>query len=210
MLNSATIEAPEGDAPSPSPSSSSSRGLADWLLRNRVSLAVTSYQSGRLIPVGVNGENRVSMHHELLGRAMGLWADPQRLFVATQFQMWRFENILPPARGSSMPDRYYVARIAHTTGDLDVHDIAMTSDGRVYFVNSMFSCLAMLSPIHAFRAVWKPPFISKLAAEDRCHLNGLAMKDGVPRYATATSCSDVVSGWRDQRAEGARHRHQHR
>ena len=104
--NSATIEAPEADAPSPSPSSSSSRGLADWRSRNRVSLAVTSYQSGRLILVGVNGENCVSMHHELLGRAMGLWADPQRLFVATQFQMWRgFQKILPPARGSSMPDR---------------------------------------------------------------------------------------------------------
>jgi uncharacterized protein (TIGR03032 family) len=70
------------------------------------------------------------------------------------------------------------------------------------FVNTLFSCLATLSPTHAFRVFWKPPFISKLAAEDRCHLNGLAMRDGVPAYATATSRSDVVGGWRDRRADG--------
>jgi uncharacterized protein (TIGR03032 family) len=75
-------------------------------------------------------------------------------------------------------------------------------DGRILFVNSLFSCLATLSPTHAFRVFWKPPFISKLAAEDRCHLNGLAMKDGQPAYVTATSRSDVVNGWRNRRAEG--------
>jgi uncharacterized protein (TIGR03032 family) len=44
--------------------------------------------------------------------------------------------------------------------------------------------------------------LSKLAAEDRCHLNGMAMKDGRPRYATAVSTSDVVDGWRDRRQSG--------
>jgi uncharacterized protein (TIGR03032 family) len=62
--------------------------------------------------------------------------------------------------------------------------------------------LATLSPTHAFRLYWKPPFISKLAAEDRCHLNGLAMKEGAPAYVTATSRSDIVNGWRNRRAEG--------
>ncbi len=79
------------------------------------------------------------------------------------------------------PDRHYVPRVAHTTGDLDVHDIGVMADGRIVFVNTLFSCLATLSPTHGFRVFWKPPFISKLAAEDRCHLNGLAMKDGAPR-----------------------------
>ncbi|WP_325034733.1 TIGR03032 family protein [Nostoc sp. 'Lobaria pulmonaria (5183) cyanobiont'] len=44
--------------------------------------------------------------------------------------------------------------------------------------------------------------ISKLAAEDRCHLNGLAIRDGQPRYVTAVSQSDVAEGWRDRRADG--------
>ncbi len=76
------------------------------------------------------------------------------------------------------------------------------ADGQILFVNTLYSCLAVLSPTHSFRPVWTPPFISKLAAEDRCHLNGLAMKDGAPTHVTAVSKSDVVNGWRERRGEG--------
>jgi uncharacterized protein (TIGR03032 family) len=181
---------------------SCSRGMADWLGRNNVSLAFTSYQSGRLYLVGVDEHRRLSFHERFLARAMGLWADPQRLVVATLFQVWRFENVLGPAYNSPGADRHYVPRVAHTTGDIDIHDIGVMADGRIVFVNTLYSCLATLSPTHSFRPFWKPPFISKLAAEDRCHLNGLAMRDGAPAFVTATSRSDVVNGWRDRRAEG--------
>ena len=193
--------------PAPAPTAqpveiSCTRGFADWLLRNNVSLAFTSYQTGRLYLVGVNAGGQVAFHERFLARAMGLWADQQRLVVSTLFQLWRFENVLSGQTVPGNPDRHYVPRVAHTTGDLDIHDIGVMADGRIVFVNSLFSCLATLSPTHAFRLYWKPPFISKLAAEDRCHLNGLAMKDGVPAYVTATSRSDVVNGWRARRGEG--------
>lgn len=186
----------------PPVSISCSRGLADWLSRNKVSLAFTSYQSGRLYLVGVDEHKRVSFHERFLARAMGLWADPQRLLVATIFQVWRFENVMSSGGTGRGPDRHYVPRVAHTTGDLDIHDIAVMDDGRIVFVNTLYSCLATLSVAHSFKPYWKPPFISKLAAEDRCHLNGLAMRNGEPAYVTATSRSDVVNGWRDRRAEG--------
>ncbi|MCB1743348.1 MAG: TIGR03032 family protein, partial [Gammaproteobacteria bacterium] len=99
-------------------------------------------------------------------------------------------------------DRVYVPRIAHTTGDVDIHDIAPDATGRVVFVNTLFSCLATVSERHSFEVLWRPGFISKLAAEDRCHLNGLAMAQGVPRYVTAVGRSDVADGWREHRAEG--------
>ena len=143
-----------------------------------------------------------SFQERFLARAMGLWADPQRLVVATLFQVWRFENVLGPAYNSPGSDRHYVPRVAHTTGDIDIHDIGVMADGRIVFVNTLYSCLATLSQTHSFRPFWQPPFISKLAAEDRCHLNGLAMRDGAPAYVTATSRSDVVNGWRNRRAEG--------
>jgi len=54
----------------------------------------------------------------------------------------------------------------------------------------------------SFVPLWKPPFLSKLAAEDRCHLNGLAMENGRPRYVTSVSQTDVNDGWRDHRADG--------
>jgi uncharacterized protein (TIGR03032 family) len=179
-----------------------SRGFPDWLLRNKLSLAFTSYQTGRLYLVGVNADGRMSFHERFLARAMGLWADPQRLVISTLFQVWRFENIAQPTASANGPDRHYVPRVAHTTGDLDIHDVGVMGDGRIVFVNSLFSCLATLSPTHAFRLYWKPPFISKLAAEDRCHLNGLAMKEGAPAYVTMTSRSDIINGWRNRRAEG--------
>ena len=180
---------------------SASRGLAEWLALNKLSLAFTSYQSGRLYLVGVDADGRVSFHERQLARAMGLWADPQRLVVSTLFQVWRFENVVGTAE-SGRPDRHYIPRVAHTTGDLDIHDVSVMSDGRIVFVNTLFSCLALLSPVHSFRVFWKPPFVSRIAAEDRCHLNGLAMRDGAPAFVTATSRSDVVTGWRDRRAEG--------
>lgn len=181
---------------------SCTRGMADWLLAHRLSLAFTSYQSGGLYLVGVDDERRVAFHEVRVARAMGLWADPQRLVLATLNQLWRFENILSAGQLLDGADRHYVPRVAHTTGDLDIHDIGVAADGRAVFVNTRFSCLAVTSEIHSFRPIWKPPFISKLAAEDRCHLNGLAMKDGAPAYVTATSRSDVVDGWRARRTEG--------
>ena len=179
------------------------RGLAGWLLRNNVTVAFSSYQSGRLYLVGVDKDERVSFHERFFARAMGLYADPQRILLATLFQVWRLENILgPEQRTNEGADCHYVPRVAHTTGDLDIHDIGVMADGRIVFVNTLYSCLALLSPTHSFRSYWTPPFISKLAPEDRCHMNGLAMRDGQPAYVTAVCRSDVVNGWRDRRAEG--------
>ena len=183
------------------------RGLPEWLIANRLSLGFTSYQTGRLYLVGVDASFRVAVHEVHVARAMGLWADPQRLVLATLNQIVRFENMLPPGQVMSHAvgggaDRHYIPRVAHTTGDVDAHDVGVMGDGRIVFVNTLFSCLATLSNTHSFKPYWTPPFISKLAAEDRCHLNGLAIKDGLPAFVTATSRSDVVNGWRARRAEG--------
>ena len=69
-------------------------------------------------------------------------------------------------------------------------------------VNTLFSCLCTLHSSYSFVPRWQPPFISGLAPEDRCHLNGLAMDEGQPAYVTAVSRSDTVDGWRDRRGDG--------
>lgn len=191
--------APVADVPT---NISCSRGLSDWLLRHNCSLAFTSYQSGRLYLVGVDEKSAISFHERFLARAMGLWTDTQRLLVSTIFQLWRFENVVPPGGHADGADKHYVPRVAHTTGDIDVHEIGVLDDGRIVFVNTAYSCLATLSQTHSFKPYWVPPFISKLANEDRCHLNGLGMRDGVPTYVTTVSRSDIVNGWRERRAEG--------
>jgi len=180
-----------------------SRGFGNWLTRNRCSLAFTSYQTGQLFLVGRLPNGQVSFHQQNYVRAMGVHATPARLYVGSLFQVWRLENVLAPhERANESFDRLYVPRNAQTTGDVDVHELSVDRAGRVIFVNTKFSCLATMSITHGFKPLWKPPFISRLAAEDRCHLNGLAMQDGVPAYVTAVSRSDMINGWRDRRHEG--------
>jgi uncharacterized protein (TIGR03032 family) len=99
-------------------------------------------------------------------------------------------------------DATYIPRVGYTTGHLDVHDVSVDADGRVVFVNTMFGCLATLSDSANFQPIWKPPFISRLVPEDRCHLNGLAMRDGRPAFVSVVSESDVADGWRDKRRDG--------
>jgi uncharacterized protein (TIGR03032 family) len=103
---------------------------------------------------------------------------------------------------NDLHDACYVPRRIFVTGEIDIHDVGMLRDGRPVFVSSLYNCLATVSERHSFTPLWKPPFISRIVKEDRCHLNGLAMEHGVPRYVTAVSRSDAIDGWRDRRADG--------
>ena len=182
---------------------SCSRGLAGWLAGNRLSLAITSYQSGRVYLVGSDKQGRVSFFERIFERAMGIVGNAQRMYLGGLYQLWRFENVL---RSNEVIhgqfDKCYVPRNAQTIGDLDIHELGIRKNGKVVFINTKYSCLAELSQTHSFKAIWKPDFISKLTGEDRCHLNGLAMVDGEPKYVTAVSKSDAVDGWRDRRSDG--------
>ena len=182
---------------------SCSRGLAGWLGQHRLSLAITSYQSGRIYLVGSDPQGRVSFFERIFERAMGVVGNAQRIYLGGLYQLWRFENVLRPNEViHGQFDKCYVPRNAQTIGDLDIHELGIRKNGKVVFVNTKYSCLAELSQTHSFKAVWKPTFISKLAPEDRCHLNGLAMVDGEPKYVTAVCRSDSVDGWRDRRKDG--------
>jgi uncharacterized protein (TIGR03032 family) len=173
-----------------------------WLAEQRVSLAFSTYQAGKLFVLGRYPDGRPTVVERTFDRCMGLWADGDTMWVSSRYQLWRFVNVLQPGERHDDCDRLYVPRTAHTTGDLDIHDVAVDGGGRVIFVATTFGCLGTLHARHSFAPLWRPPFLSKLAPEDRCHLNGLAMEDGRPRYVTVVSRSDVADGWRDRRRDG--------
>jgi len=180
-----------------------SRNFWSWMALHRASLSFSSYQSGQLFLVGRLGEGNVSFHQRDFLRAMGLWHQGGELYLASMLQIWRFANVLAPAeRANDHFDRLFVPRTAHVTGDVDAHEIAVEASGRLVFVNTKYSCLSALSRNHSFQPIWRPKFISRLAAEDRCHLNGLCLEDGRVRYVTAVARTDVVDGWREHRAGG--------
>jgi len=175
-----------------------SSGLAQWMADQSVSLAFTTYQAGKLFLIGRRPDLGLAVFERSYDRCMGLCAsaDAQTLYMSTLYQLWRLENILEEARCHEGHDRLYIPQLAYTTGHIDIHDIGLDRDGTPVFVNTLFNCLATVSERASFEVLWRPPFISGLVAEDRCHLNGLAMLEGRPRYLTAVSRSNAADGWR--------------
>lgn len=179
-----------------------SRQFVDWLGASQLSLAFTTYQAGKVFLIGVQDDGKLSLFERTLPRCMGMTVQGDSLYVSSLYQLWRFENILTAGEKHEGFDRLFSPRMSWVTGDLDVHDVALDGDGRPLFVNALFSCLATVSAAHSFTPLWRPPFISRLAAEDRCHLNGLATEGGRARYVTAVGETDAVDGWREHRRGG--------
>jgi uncharacterized protein (TIGR03032 family) len=179
-----------------------SRQFVDWMAEQKISLGFTTYQSGKLFLLGLKPDGKLSVHERTFNRCMGLWGDGQTLWMSSLYQLWRFQNVLAPGEIHEGHDRLYVPMAGHTTGDIDVHDVAVGSDGKPVFVSTLACCLATTSDVANFVSLWKPPFVSRIALEDRCHLNGLALKDGKPAYVTAVARSDIADGWREHRREG--------
>jgi hypothetical protein len=130
-----------------------SRNFASWLREQRVSLAFTTYQTGKLFLIGLRPDGKLSIFERTFERCMGLAVaargtrnsetrtaesgkrrgneessnvGAQTLWMSSIYQLWRFENALPA--GQRTPegyDRLYVPQLAYTTGDVDAHDIAL-------------------------------------------------------------------------------------
>jgi len=134
---------------------------------------------------------------------MGLGAGPGgTLWVSSLYQLLRFENFREPGTTKDGYDAVYVPVTGHTTGDIDIHDIHAGADGRPVLVATRFNCLATLAERASFTPLWRPPFIDRLAAEDRCHLNGLAMRGCRPAFVTCVAATNLAEAWREHRRNG--------
>jgi uncharacterized protein (TIGR03032 family) len=135
---------------------------------------------------------------------MGLAVDARRLAIGTRKEVWFLRNatdIAPRIEPAGQHDACFLPRSSHVTGDIGIHEVAWAGD-ELWLVSTRFSCLATLSPDYSFVPRWQPPFISALAAEDRCHLNGLTIVDGQPTYVTALGTTDIRDGWRADKPHG--------
>ena len=178
--------------------------LANMLAELGISLLITTYQAGKLIVL--RAENgTVNTHFRNFFSPMGMAVrDNQRLAIGTAVEVLEFRNQPAVAAKLEPPGRHdacFLPRAAHTTGDIRVHEIAWAGD-ELWIVNTRFSCLATLDSDHSFIPRWRPPFVSAWAAEDRCHLNGLAVADGQPKYVTCLGTTDTAGGWRANKRNG--------
>ena len=178
--------------------------LPQILRELRASLLVTTYQTGKLIVVRHDAQS-INTYFVGVRKPMGLAADAARLVVGTETGIREFRNVPDVSARLDPPGRHdavYVFRSHHVTGDIDIHEMALGTRGELWFVNTRFSCLCTLEREHSFAPRWRPNFITGLSPEDRCHLNGLAMADGEPRWLTALGASDSVQGWRANKKDG--------
>jgi uncharacterized protein (TIGR03032 family) len=181
-----------------------------------ISVLVSTYQAGKLVMLRPDGE-RLNTHFRGFNRPMGLAVDGDRLAIGTSVEIWEYHNAPAVARRlepAGSHDACFLPRSSVCTGDIQIHEMAfgrVAGDGwrvegedgpELWFVNTRFSCLCTRSPFHSFEPRWRPPFISGLAPEDRCHLNGLCMKEGRPAFVTALGTTDTPGGWRADKKNG--------
>jgi uncharacterized protein (TIGR03032 family) len=162
-----------------------------------VSLLVSTYQAGKVAAVGVAaGELTLSYHN--FERAMGLAVKPDGIAVAARAQVWFLRGapeIAPRVEPAGRHDACFLTRSSHFTGEVQAHELAWAGD-ELWLVNTAFGCLCTLDGQHSFVPRWRPPFLTALAADDRCHLNGLAIADAAPKFVTAIAETDTPQGWR--------------
>lgn len=179
-----------------------SAGFAGWLADQGVSLVFTN--ADRVFLVGLKPDGALAVAAVEFPLATGIAAvGAQTLYLATEFQLWRLENGLPPGHiTDSGHDALFIPQSAYTTGVLGIHDVAVDADGQPIFANTLFSCLATVSERYNFVPLWRPPFLPRLAATDSCHLTGLALRDGRPAYVTSASQDSAEHGWREHKRDG--------
>ena len=175
--------------------------LPELLSKAKASLIFTAYNSGCVGTVRSEGTS-IDTSYIRVQKPMGMALADGRLSISTMDSILGFQmhNQLASKLSSDLnPDALFAPQSTIHTGKLDVHDMGYGSapgfEG-LWFINSAFSCLSLLNSDFSFVPKWRPKWISGLAFENRCHLNGLAMVDGAPKYVTSLSQSDTPNGWR--------------
>ena len=182
-------------------------GFIEFMRQANASIFVTTYQAGKVAILGWTGQ-AISLTLLDYPKPLGLAVRGNQMVLAAMDRILLFANnpllaeeyLEDPAKKGQY-DALYLARSVHYTGPVMAHDVGWI-DNEVWFVNTRYSTLASLSPEFSFINRWKPPFVTELMPEDRCHLNGMALINGKPRYVTALAQTNEAGKWRETKANG--------
>jgi uncharacterized protein (TIGR03032 family) len=187
--------------PAPPFSCSYDPNFAEFLAQIDTTIVISTYQAGKVIFISPKNEEELVQLPRTFHKAMGIAVDgTERMAIATQDEV--IVTVNSPALAATYPskagvyDALYLPRATYYTGQVDMHDLHF-GKGTLWGINTSFSALCKIDADFSFKPVWKPKFISALASEDRCHLNGLAMYKGEPLYTTALGSGDKMHSWRE-------------
>ena len=177
--------------------------IPELLLNLNCSIVISTFQAGKLIFLSPMDENSLIQLPRTFEKPMGVTLDEKKdkLALACKDEIIVFSNSKElAAHYPKSPDTYdalYMPRVTYHTGPLDIHDLSYAADGSLYAVNTLFSCIIKVNDDYNFSPYWIPPFIDKMVSEDRCHLNGMALKNGIPKYATSFNQGNSFQSWRE-------------
>jgi len=178
--------------------------LPELFRQLNISLVVSTYQAGKLIMVR-RENNKMNTHFRNFPRPMGIAVKPNRISIGCLRSVEHYQNLpglIPRLENPDRHDACYVPRASLDTGAIDIHEMAWGKNNELWAVNTRFSCLCTFDYDNSFIPQWHPHFITSLAPEDRCHLNGVAMVNGLPRFVTALGKTNTQGGWRDNKRDG--------
>lgn len=180
-----------------------SPNVPELLQQLNCSLSLSTYQAGKLILISAKDENNLIQLPRTFEKPMGIAEHPtkDKLAIACKEEVIVFANSPDLAKFyPKSPNKYdslYVPRSTFFTGTLDIHDLNFGEDDSLYAVNTLFSTIIKIDSDYNFTPYWTPNFIDRLVSEDRCHLNGMAMQNGKPKYVTAFNQGNSFQSWRD-------------
>jgi uncharacterized protein (TIGR03032 family) len=180
------------------------RGFPEILDRLGISIMVSTYQSGRVVLLRAEDATTLNTHFRALASPMGIAVGPASVAIGTQREVWDYRNqreITARLEPAGKHDACFVPRNVHYTGDIRIHEVGFASN-QLWVVNTRFSALCTIDADHSFVPHWRPKFVSHLAPEDRCHLNGMTIIDGRVRYVSALGATNEPQGWRETKADG--------
>lgn len=169
------------------------------------SLAISTYQAGKVIFISPKDRDHLIQLPRQFSKPMGMALQNNKMALATLSEVIVLTNNTELAhtypKQPNVYDGLFIPRSVYYTGELDIHDLHWTSKG-LLAVNTRFSCLAYINDSFSFTPFWKPDFISTLAPDDCCHLNGIALEGDTPRFVTVLGKTNAPNGWRATKATG--------
>lgn len=179
---------------------SKNRNLASILLDLNCSLLVSTLNASRLVCLNPKNENSLNITSSIFPHCAGIALENNKLAIGCKDEITLLNNYPNlannyPSSDYSNIDSYWVPRTTYHTGKIQVHDLHFGEE-KLWAINTSYSCLCTIDHNYSFSPQWKPSFIDSLQSEDRCHLNGLAMENGQPKYVTALSSKNTRQSWR--------------
>ncbi len=180
--------------------------LPELLQQLGCTIALSTYQAGKVIFLSAKSNEKLVQLPRNFAKPMGIALQGNKMAIACLDEVIVLVN--SPQLATHYPksqntyDAMFMPRACYFTGQIDIHDLEYGINGQLFAVNTSFSCIIKIDDNFSFTPIWRPSFITSLASEDRCHLNGMAMQDGIPKYATAFHDTDTPQGWRERVVDG--------